>query len=572
MPLGTPTEDGLRCRACAQQVHTRHLACMACGLAVDDPWLFRVLEGRYKITGWIGQGGMGRVYRGEQIRLRRPVAIKILATGHLSQARALEQFRTEALAAARLAHPNVIPTLDFGLYEDTPYIVMEQVDGVPLEELLSTEGVLPVAHALRIAMQAAHGLGTAHARGIVHRDVKPGNIMVAKRGPIEQALVLDFGLARLMPQPGDIARATIGDAALGTPYYSAPEQLSGLGADARSDVYALGATLFEMLTGRPPFMEGSVYEIALRHLKDPPMAPSSYRSQLGAQIDDLVLSMLEKDPDLRPAHGLEVFERIRALDLVARPEDWSPAVREQAVLAIGGAETEALELFSQRVEPAGGTVAQTVGQETLAVLPNAEYALRLALECRRGHLGQRLRVGLSFGPVYMESGIAFGEGVRLAVSLARLARPSQALCTEQLRARIGVSVRGHLTPNGEMRLAGLGRIVSTLRLRELDHESQPVGLLQAPGRISDDQLIFRCRCGQLGRVHLSGAKDSSSTPRVITVCARCSRQLSVLLDAPSAVDTPAPYTSPPQDALQIGASKDAPATDSNILADLASLD
>ncbi|MEQ9502623.1 MAG: protein kinase [Deltaproteobacteria bacterium] len=555
-----------RCRSCGRRLEDVAV-CEACGLDVDDRWLFDTLEGRYRITGWIGRGGMGRVYRAEQLRLDRLVAIKVLDTEHLSPTRALEQFRTEALAAARLAHPNVIATLDFGRHRDTPYIVMEHVAGLSLAAALEIEGALAVPHALQIAQQIAHALGTAHTHGIVHRDVKPGNVMLAKRGPIEQAMILDFGLARLAPHAPGENRMTIGDAALGTPYYSAPEQLTGSGADARSDVYSLGAALYEMLTGRPPFVEGSVFEVAMRHLRDPPMPPSTYRKD-GAiydEIDDLVLTMLEKRPQDRPANGLVVYEQIRELCASQPLESWQPSYVPHAVLAIGDADPAGLRDI---VERANGRVMQVVGRETVAIMPSAEIALRASLRCRRE---LKARVGLHHGPVHQELGehpTAYGEGVRIAVALSRLANPGEGLCTQAISENVGISLGAHLVPNGDLRLAGGGAAtIETWRLRELDHLSAPARPVLTPARFDEGYLAFTCRCGQQGRI-----AAHVDTDHVLTVCARCSVRLAVALD-PTLARAPhsARYTPPIFDAIE----PPEPRTDSSdalLIEELASLD
>lgn len=509
---------------------------------------------------------MGRVYRAEQLRLDRVVAIKVLDTEYLSPTRALEQFRTEALAAARLAHPNVIATLDFGRHLDTPYIVMEHVAGLSLAAALEIEGALAVPHALLIAQQIAHALGTAHMHGIVHRDVKPGNVMLAKRGPIEQAMVLDFGLARLAPlEPGQM-RMTIGDAALGTPFYSAPEQLTGTGADARSDVYSLGAALYEMLTGRPPFIDGSVFEIAMRHLRDPPLPPSSYRHDGAIEdaVDDLVLGMLEKRPQDRPDDGLAVYEEIRRLAAEQRLDTWQPTYKERPVVAVATDDPYALAEF---ISEANGRMMQQVGRETIAIFPSPEIALRVALRCRRE---LKARVGLHVGPVHMEDGdnpTAYGDGVRVAVALSRLANEAEGLCTVSVSENVGISLSGHLVPNGDLRLAGGAATIETWRLRELDHLSSPLRPVATPASYTGGHLTFTCRCGQIGRI-----AASADVGHVVTVCVRCSTRLAVTLDP--ALDRAThveSYTSPLFDAIE-PTEESANREDARLIEELAALD
>jgi serine/threonine protein kinase len=281
----------------------------------------REIGGRYRILAKLGEGGMGAVYRGEQMSLKRTVAIKLLRPELSADAALVRRFNTEAELAARLSHPNTVNIYDFGQEPDgTLYIVMELVDGRSLRQVLTAEGALPPGRALAIVQQLAASLADAHARGIVHRDLKPDNVMLSARGKDRDVVrVLDFGIAKLREDGRATAQALQGGNALtqagdlvGTPQYMAPEQIRGEAVDGRTDVYALGAMLYEMLTGRLPFEGTSVMAILSKHLLDTPEPPSRRRPDLGIPVtlDALVMSALAKDPAQRLASMDALAERI----------------------------------------------------------------------------------------------------------------------------------------------------------------------------------------------------------------------------------------------------------------------
>jgi serine/threonine protein kinase len=284
----------------------------------------REIGGRYRILAKLGEGGMGAVYRGEQMSLKRTVAIKLLRPELSADAALVRRFNTEAELAARLSHPNTVNIYDFGQEPDgTLYIVMELVDGRSLRQVLTAEGALEPGRALAIVQQLAASLADAHARGIVHRDLKPDNVMLSARGKDRDVVrVLDFGIAKLREDGRATAQALQGGNALtqagdlvGTPQYMAPEQIRGEAVDGRTDVYALGAMLYEMLTGRLPFEGTSVMAILSKHLLDTPEPPSRRRPDLGIPVtlDALVMSALAKDPAQRLASMDAVAERIVAV-------------------------------------------------------------------------------------------------------------------------------------------------------------------------------------------------------------------------------------------------------------------
>ena len=251
----------------------------------------------YSIEGVLGRGGMGVVYLAEQHELGRKVAIKVIAPALASDPDYLRRFKHESRLAAAIEHPNAIPIYEAGVAEDEiPYLVMRYVDGVDLATLLRQEGKLDGARAARIVEQVSGALDEAHARGLVHRDVKPGNVIVEKRRGGEQAYLTDFGLTKQMDATSGV---TATGRWVGTIDYASPEQIKGKQVDARSDVYSLGCVMFVALTGRLPFEREAEVAKLYAHINDPAPAPSSYVPGLTGELDPVVARALAKDPEER---------------------------------------------------------------------------------------------------------------------------------------------------------------------------------------------------------------------------------------------------------------------------------
>jgi eukaryotic-like serine/threonine-protein kinase len=257
-----------------------------------------ILVGRYEVDSLLGRGGMSSVYSAFDRTLGRDVAIKVLAAELVEDEVFVERFDREARAAASLSHRNVVAVFDSGVDGGARFIVMERVSGRTLSALLG-EGRLPVEQAVEIALSVAQALGAAHAHGIVHRDVKPGNVMVGDGGQVK---VLDFGIARALAATS----LTLATTVIGTAGYLSPEQANGGPVDARSDLYGLGCVLYEMLTGRPPFVADSAAALINQHATWPPERPSQRRPEVSAALDGVVLRCLAKDP-------AERYDRAQAL-------------------------------------------------------------------------------------------------------------------------------------------------------------------------------------------------------------------------------------------------------------------
>ncbi|MGH3765551.1 MAG: Stk1 family PASTA domain-containing Ser/Thr kinase [Pseudonocardiaceae bacterium] len=270
-----------------------------------------LLEGRYRVGPVLARGGMSTVYRGTDTRLERPVAIKVMAPRFAADPVFLQRFEREARAAARLHHPGVVGVHDQGVDSspagDYVFLVMELVDGGTLRDLLRERGRLPVPLALSVTEMVLSALAAAHREGLVHRDIKPENVLIGPGGAVK---VADFGLVRAVAE----ASSSTGDVILGTVAYLSPEQVATGAADARSDVYATGVLLFEMLTGAPPYTGETALSVAYRHVNDDMPAPSSAGAAVPALLDDLIVQATRRDPAARPPHAaafLDALQRVR---------------------------------------------------------------------------------------------------------------------------------------------------------------------------------------------------------------------------------------------------------------------
>ncbi|MGH3079666.1 MAG: Stk1 family PASTA domain-containing Ser/Thr kinase [Gaiellaceae bacterium] len=263
-------------------------------MAVTDTLINTLFDGRYRILQKLGSGGMANVYLAEDEELGRRVAIKILNDRHASDESFVERFRREAKNAAGLSHPNIVSVYDRGEAEGTYYIAMEYLDGRSLKERIVGEGALSIPAAIEVTRQILRALGFAHGRGIVHRDIKPHNVLLAQDGPGDgepRFKVTDFGISRTTA-----SQMTEAGSIVGTAQYLSPEQARGAPVDQRSDIYSVGIVLYELLTGKLPFTGETPLEIAMKHLSEIPKPPSEIRPDIPADLDMVVLRALAKDP------------------------------------------------------------------------------------------------------------------------------------------------------------------------------------------------------------------------------------------------------------------------------------
>ncbi len=256
------------------------------------------LSDRYQLGEIIGFGGMSEVHRARDLRLHRDVAVKVLRADLARDPSFYLRFRREAQNAAALNHPAIVAVYDTGEAATPagplPYIVMEYVDGVTLRDVIHNDGPMPPRRALEVIADACQALNFSHQHGIIHRDVKPANIMISKTGAVK---VMDFGIARALADGGNSVTQTA--AVIGTAQYLSPEQARGEAVDARSDVYSLGCVLYEILTGEPPFVGDSPVAVAYQHVREDPAPPSQRRPDISPELDAVVLKALAKNPDNR---------------------------------------------------------------------------------------------------------------------------------------------------------------------------------------------------------------------------------------------------------------------------------
>lgn len=269
------------------------------------------LERRYRIDSLIARGGMSAVYRGVDSRLHRPVAIKVMDSRYSSDRSFIDRFKREAQAAARLHHPNVVAVYDQGVdHEDEDdehvYLVMQLVEGCTLRDLLHERGTLPLPLALTVVEPMLSAVSAAHEAGMVHRDIKPENVLIGNDGSV---MVADFGLVRAAASAG----TTSGSVILGTVAYLSPEQVTTGAADARTDVYAAGVVLYEMLTGHPPYTGDTALSVAYRHVNDDVPAPSEQVPELPPAIDDLVMRATRREQSDRPENGSAFLAEVRRI-------------------------------------------------------------------------------------------------------------------------------------------------------------------------------------------------------------------------------------------------------------------
>ncbi len=271
-----------------------------------------VLNDRYEILNTVGTGGMADVYRARDNVLKRAVAVKVLKEEYSTDAGFVAKFRREAQAAGGFSHPNIVSVYDVGDQNGMYYIVMELVEGITLKKYIEKTGRMPEREAVEVAMQVARGLEAAHEQGIIHRDVKPQNIIISREGKIK---VADFGIARMS------SKETISNTTMGSVHYISPEQARGGACDARSDIYSLGVTMFEMVTGQVPFDGENSVAVALKHVQDPMPSPRQIEPGISGNLEKIILKCTQKNPAYRYSSMAALLLDLRRL-IVSPGEDF----------------------------------------------------------------------------------------------------------------------------------------------------------------------------------------------------------------------------------------------------------
>ncbi|WP_025157648.1 Stk1 family PASTA domain-containing Ser/Thr kinase [Leifsonia aquatica] len=377
-----------------------------------DPLIGRLIDGRYQVRSRIARGGMATVYLATDLRLERRVAIKVMH-GHLADDSTFKsRFVQEARSAARLAHPNVVNVFDQGQDSDMAYLVMEYLPGITLRDLLKDYGKLTPEQTIDIMEAVLGGLAAAHKAGIVHRDLKPENVLLADDGRIK---IGDFGLARAAS-----ANTATGQALLGTIAYLSPELVTRGVADARSDIYALGIMMFEMLTGEQPFQGEQPMQIAYQHANDAVPAPSSKNPGVPPELDELVLWATEKDPDRRPKDAREMLDRLIEAEKSIRGE----AVLQPTMVLPPAYSVD--EGDTQIINPA-------IRQQVAANTPSTADALTAAAKRRRGKGWWLFALIILLAGVAGGTGWYFGSGPGSLVQIPKLVNVAPDAAAAQLK-------------------------------------------------------------------------------------------------------------------------------------------
>jgi serine/threonine-protein kinase len=299
--------------------------------------------GQYRLKLRLGQGGMGEVYLAEHLLLRRPCAVKLIRPAQALEPTTLQRFEREVQSMATLTHPNTVEVYDYGHTEDgTFYYAMEYLPGANLEQMVTRYGPLPPGRAIHFLRQVCGALHEAHGIGLLHRDVKPSNVLACERGGVyDVAKLLDFGLVQESALAGKNAdRLTVQGTVLGSPPYMSPEQAAGKPSlDGRSDLYSLGGVAYYLLTGQPPFARETAMEMLLAHAYETPEPPSRLRPEVPADLEAVVLRCLEKDPARRFADAHELDRALAACrDAGAWTEDDAVAWWNQHGQPVPGAD------------------------------------------------------------------------------------------------------------------------------------------------------------------------------------------------------------------------------------------
>jgi serine/threonine protein kinase len=314
----------------------------------DDSLIGQTLGEKYRIEEEIGAGGMCLVYRATQTLIGKTVALKVLRPQLAVDQDIVRRFEQEATALGRLHHPHAINVFDFGFtLQGSPFLAMDFIEGQTLKGVLRQEGPLPIARVNKLLGQICGALQAAHAEGIIHRDIKPDNILISEADGEDWVTVVDFGVAKIQEDINQKAALTGAGIIIGTPRYMSPEQSEGKAIDHRSDIYSLGVVLYEMLSGEAPFNDDSSTRLLIKHLTELPPPLSEKRPDLPAEIEAIVMRTLAKDPDERPASALELSETFEQAAAALLPETARQHRSAKVVVPLSsrhGADSEATTL------------------------------------------------------------------------------------------------------------------------------------------------------------------------------------------------------------------------------------
>ncbi len=356
------------------------------GHPTSDPLIGQTIDGRYLIERVLGEGGMGLVYRAKHIVLGKLLAMKVLRPDVSRDEEIITRFRQEAQSASSIGNQHIIDISDFGVLPDgSTYFVMEYLDGIELTKAVERESPLPFPRIVHVVKQLCDALGAAHLIGIVHRDLKPDNVYLIKRGQdVNFVKVLDFGIAKV---GGSSSKLTRAGQVFGTPHYMSPEQCAGSGVDHRTDIYAIGIMLYEMVTGRVPFDADNLMGILTKHLYEEPIRPSQLRPDCPPELEAIILRCIAKQQDIRYQHCSELADDLSRLEAGIIPAAMSMTIPRAPTMpgSVSSQGTMAPTSKSKTGLIVGGLVLALVGAGAAGVFvmsqqqQQAEQAQRAAL-------------------------------------------------------------------------------------------------------------------------------------------------------------------------------------------------
>ena len=435
--------------------------------------------GRYRIESLVGRGGMGAVYLATDTQLDRRVALKVLSPELSDDDGFRKRFIAESRTAASLDHPNIVPVYEAGEIDGRLFIAMRYIDGHDLSDVLTERGALPIALAVRILAAIAAALDAAHAKGLVHRDVKPGNVLLTGPGESPLVYLTDFGLTKRV---GDQSLTEAGQI-VGSIGYLAPEQVEGRPVDQRTDIYSLGCLAFEMLAGTPPFRRDSEMATLMAHVQDPPPSLLALRHELPEALDAAVAQAMAKDPAARFASAGEfagaVTEAVRPDSgaitrgfLFADLRGYTAYVESHGDAAASALLDVYRRMMRDTIARHGGAEIKTEGDSFYVVFPSASSAVICGLSIVAAAAGQsvsdpshpiQVGVGVNAGEAVAASEGYVGSAVNIAARVCALAKAGEVLVTDTVRGLTRTSGRLTFTPVGKRTLKGIAEPMPLFR-------------------------------------------------------------------------------------------------------------
>jgi serine/threonine protein kinase len=361
------------CPLCAREFDDAAEVCHVDGATLkiagvkQDPFLGKLIKGRYNVISKIGEGGMGSVYLAEQVSIGRKVALKVLNGSYASDDEFIGRFRREARLAASLNHRNIVTVYDFDQGHDgSLFIAMEYLQGTRLSDVIRRDGPLEISRAVRLATQISEGLNVAHVNGVIHRDIKPDNVMVFGSRGAEEIKLMDFGIARMMDAGTTTSNLTRAGVIMGTPAYMAPEQAEGTTVSEKTDIYALGIVLYEMLSGTVPFKASTPSAVLIKQLQETPTSLRKLRREVPSALESLVMRALEKKPQKRPRDMREVAEQLQKIDAPAAVDESQKTM--MGTMVTGTSTSRWLDEFKEWQDRAKTAWSQKIWAAVLLVL------------------------------------------------------------------------------------------------------------------------------------------------------------------------------------------------------------